>query len=127
MRNLEINKSTLFVCNYKGEEDYVDEDGFKTGEKVVSYSKPIQFKAHLSGARGSSQAEMFGTEINYDKTFVLSKLVYGRLRITENSVFFVGEKPSFDENGLPKYNYNVSKIAETVNEVAIAISKVRAN
>ena len=126
MRNLFINKSSMFVLNYLGQTEVVDSQGFKTGETINTYSEPVFFMAHISGARGSSQAEMFGTEINYDKTILLSKKSYGVLGITENSVFFIGKEPTYD-NGIPLYNYKVSKIAETINEVAIAVSKVRAD
>ena len=126
MRNLKINAKPMFVLNYLGQTEEVDSQGFKTGETVNSYSDPIFFEASISGARGSSQAEMFGTEINYDKTIVITNRLYKLLGIDENSVFFIEHEPSYDGQN-PMYDYKVSKIAETLNEVAIAISKVRAN
>lgn len=127
MRNLVINKSTLFVLNYLGQVEILDEHNHKTGETKNRYSKPLEFKASVSGARGSSQIEMFGTEINYDKTIVMSTKLFRGLGITENSVLFVSKKPKFDSSGDPLYDYRVVRIAETINEVAIAISKVRAS
>lgn len=123
MRNLIKNKTKMFVLNYKGEEDVRDDDGNLTGEKTIAYTKPISFTANISGARGSSQVEMFGVDVSYDKTIVLSKSEFEKLRITENSVFFVNKKPSFDGT-TPLYDYRVSRIAQTINEVAIALSKV---
>ena len=123
MRNLNINKSKLYVLNYRGEEDVKDDDNNYTGEKTITYTKPIMFMGHISGARGSSQVEMFGTEVNYDKTIIITKQVFDKLKITENSVFFIGIKPIYKDNS-PQYNYNVVRIAETINEVAIAVRKV---
>ena len=127
MRCLNINKQTLYVLNYLGKEKVKDSDGNYTGETTNSYTDPVEFKASVSGAKGSSQVEMFGSEINYDKTIVISKQCYGQLGITENSVLFVNKKPSYDEYEFPEYDYIVKRIAETPNVVAIAIAKARAN
>ena len=114
----------MFVLNYKGETDVVDDDGYLTGEKTITYSKPITFDAHKSSARGSSQVEMFGTDVAYDKTIIISKSEFDKLKITENSVFFVESTPKY-EGETPMYDYRVSRIAITINEVAIALLKVR--
>ena len=127
MRNLQINKRKLYVLNYLGQVEVVDKDNYKTGETTNSYSDPKEFRASVSGAKGSSQVEMFGTEIKYDKTILMSVSLFRDLCITENSVLFVDTEPTFDTNHFPLYNYKVVKIAETINEVAIAISKTRAS
>ena len=124
MRNLEINKRTLYVLNFLGEEDIRDSNGNYTGEKTIKYIPKKLFKAHLSGAKGSSQSEVFGTDINYDKSFVLTVSEFKKLGITENSVLFVDIKPTYDGEN-PLYDYRVERIAETINEVVIAITKVR--
>jgi hypothetical protein len=123
MRNLIKNKTKMFVLNYKGETDVVDDDGYLTGEKTITYSKPITFDAHKSSARGSSQVEMFGTDIAYDITIVISKSEFNKLQITENSVFFIDTIPQYDGD-TPLYDHRVSRIAETINEVAIALTRV---
>lgn len=125
MRNLLINKTKHYVLNYKGEEDIVDDNGYYTGEKTIAYTRPIVFMGHISGARGSSQVEMFGTDIMYDKTLVITKTEFKRLKITENSVFFIDKKPIYDSHNTPLYDYRVMRIAETINEVAIALTKVQ--
>lgn len=124
MRNLEINKKPIYVLNYQGEEDVVDSNGNYTGEKNIVYKPKKLFKTHISGARGSSQSEIFGTDIKYDKSFVLTISEFEELGIDENSVFFVDMKPTY-KNGNPLYNYRVERIADTINEVVVAITKVR--
>ena len=116
MRNLEINKRTLYVLNYQGEVDVQDSNGNYTGEKTIQYKPKIQFKTHISGARGSSQSEIFGTDIRYDKSFVLTTAEFERLGITENSVFFVDIKPTY-KDGNPLYDYRVERIADTINDI----------
>lgn len=124
MRNLIINKTKHYVLNYRGEEMVKDDDGNYTGESQISYTRPIVFMGHISGARGNSQVEIFGVDVAYDKTLVISKKEFERLKINENSVFFIDKKPSFDD-GTPLYDYRVMRIAETINEVAIALTKVQ--
>ena len=124
MRNLLLNKTKHYVLNYKGEEMVKDDDGNYTGEVAIAYTKPIMFMGHISGARGSSQVEMFGTDVAYDKTIIITTKEFNRLKITENSVFFIDKKVSYDNDHIPLYDYRVMRIAETINEVAIALEKV---
>ena len=123
MRNLIKNKTNMYVLNYKGEVDVVDDYGYLTGEKTIAYTKPISFMAHKSSARGSSQVEMFGTDLSYDITIVITISEFDKLKITENSVFFIDIKPKYDGT-TPLYDYRVERIAKTLNEVAIALTKV---
>ena len=123
MRNQKINETKHFVLNFKGEEKVVDSDGNYTGELAIAYTKPIMFMGHISGAKGSSQVEIFGTDIAYDKVLLITKAKFKRLKIDENSVFFIDNKPSY-EDGSPLYDYRVKRKAETINEVAIALEKV---
>ena len=125
MRSCEKNKRSLVVLNYKGKEPYVGEDGYETGEEIITYHKAVSFKANISGAKGSSAVEVFGTDIEYDKVFTLSFLEFKKLKITDNSVFFVDIKPTYEASGYPLYDYRVKRIADTLNEVVIALEKVR--
>ena len=125
MRNQIINQSKLYVLNYLSKTKTKDSDGNYTGEETITYSRPIMFMGHISGAKGSSQIEIFGTEINYDKTLLITKTRFKALKITENSVFFVDKKPQYDSDyTTPLYDYRVKRIAETINEVAIALERV---
>ena len=126
MRNLIREKQEIGYLNYKGIEKTKDSSGNLTGEKQVVY-KPLQkIKAHVSGARGSSMVEVFGTDISYDKTILLTKDELKATGINENSVFFIDVKPKY-RNGTPLYDYRVKRIADTTNEVLIAVEKVGQN
>ena len=123
MRNQIINERQYHVLNYKGKEKVVDSNGDFTGEEIITYTKPIAFMGHISGAKGSSQVEIFGTDVAYDKTIILTTQEFNKLKINENSVFFIEKKPTFSGE-TPLYDYRVSRIAETINEVAIAVKRV---
>lgn len=125
MRNLAKNKRPFYVLKYLGQTELVDKDGYMTGESSITYSTPILVMGNISGAKGSAYAEMFGTEIEYDKTIVISRKKYEEVGLDENSVMFVDKVPTYDTNNMPLYDYKIKKIADTLNEVAIAIEKVR--
>lgn len=126
MKDLARNKRKIAYLNYRGKVDVVDSDGFKTGEKQIAYTRPVKIKAHVSGAKGNSMVEVFGTDISYDKTILLTKSEFTRSGINENSVFFV-DTPITYLDGLPLYDYRVKRIADTPNQVLIAVEKVSAS
>lgn len=124
MRNCKKNERPLWLLNFIKEDEVKDSQGNYTGEKTIVYTRPKKINSNISGARGSSQSEVFGTDIRYDKTITFSFDQFKELKITENSVFFVDSKPIYDGIN-PLYDYRVEKIADTKNEVVIAITKVR--
>lgn len=124
MRNLLKNTKTILALNYKGKEEIVDTDGNYTGEFIVKYYPAKAVKVSISGARGSSQSEIFGTDIEYDKTLCLSMDDFKRYGFDENTVFFIENKLEY-KDGMPLYDYRVSRIADVINEVVIAVKKVR--
>lgn len=124
MRNLMINKSLVNYLNYKGQVAVEDENHKLTGEKTIEYSTLKKIYAHVSSAVGSSQVDSFGTEINYDKTILLTRDEFEETQINENSVFFLDKKPEFNKDNAPLYDYHVVRIAKTINEVVIAVKKV---
>lgn len=126
MRSCKKNQRPIIVLNYLGKRETKDENGYKTGEKSIYYGEEIVFMGHISGAKGSSMVELFGTDISYDKVITISRAVCKKLKIDENSVFFIDKKPQYSGD-MPLYDYKVKRIADTLNEVAIAITQVRNN
>jgi len=127
MRSCEKNKRPLIALNYKGKVPYVDSEGYETGEEIITYSKPIRFKANISGAKGNTAIEVFGTNLDYDKVITLSYEKFQELKLTDNSVFFIDKPLTYESNGYPLYDYRVKRIADTPNEVVIALERVRNN
>lgn len=123
MRLLERNKRPFSYLTFKKMVDTLDESGFKTGEKTATYNEAKEIKGHISKAGGQISIEMFGTDIKYDKTIMLTN--DEAKEIDENTVLFVEKDVEYDSNNSPLYNYKVVKIASTINFTAIAIKKVR--
>lgn len=126
MRNLLRNTKSILMLNYKGEEEVKDSNGDYTGEVIVKYYPAKAIRVSVSGARGSSQSEVFGSDIQYDKTLCLSMSDFQKFGIDENTVFFIDKKLEY-KDGTPLYNYRVERIADVLNDVVIAVKKVRNN
>ena len=123
MRLLEKNKKSFSYLRYQGLIDVIDEFGFKTGEKQPSYSEAKEIRGHISKAGGEASVEMFGTNIKYDKTILLTN--EEAKFIDEYTIFFIDKPVEYDSNNSPLYNYKVEKIASTINITAIAVSRIR--
>ena len=146
MRILNRNKQTVYYAIYNGITPVVDEDGFLTGEKAVSYGAVTPLECNVSAARGTSDLEMFGINEVYTRTLATDQMNLG---ITESSIVWegLGIIPTYDEeteyttgdivikddkiqkyNGIGweevPHNYVVVSIAKSINSVTYAIKKV---
>ena len=124
MRNLEMNKRPIIALNYIGKVAVKDADNNMTGEYTISYSDEINFKAHISGARGNAMVETIGVDLDYDKSIVMGIALFKELAFNENTVFFIDKTPEYD-GSKPLYDYKIKRICETLNEVVIQVQKVR--
>lgn len=143
MRELKRNMRKFWYCLYKGEAELIGSDGLRTGEKVILYELPVEMKANISPATGQSNTEQFGNLENYDKVIVTATM---DCPITESTVLFVDREPEYTEvtshdvveatalfgedeitektYTLPKHDYIVRRVSESLNEISIAIKKV---
>ena len=120
MQTMRQNKQYFHYALYLGMTDYLV-DGLKTGEKVKSYSAPVQMKANISAAKGSAETEQFGINDNYDRVIVTSDMT---CPIQEDSILWIGVYP-FDRNmQTVPHNYKVYRVARSLNNISIAIKKV---
>ena len=126
MRSLIKNTKAIIALNYRGKESVTDSDGNYTGEVIVRYFPANVVRVSISGARGSSQSEVFGSDVQYDKTLCLSMSSFKKYGFDENTVFFIDKKLEY-KDGTPLYNYRVERIAEVLNDVVIAVKKVRSD
>lgn len=115
------NCRPVFACMYLGEEDLLDENGYRTGEKKIIYSEPVCTPCNVSAEKGQTLAELFGNLEDYDRVLLPGK-DYG---IDEHTVLFVDKLPEFDENGNPIYDYVVKRVGRSLNVIAIAVKKVK--
>lgn len=94
-----------------------DSEGNYTLERGITYSDPVEVRGYVSPAKGGANAEVFGTQLAYDKTIILPGNGWP---IDENTVLYIDSDPTNDE----RYDYKVIGVAESLGHTTIAISKV---
>lgn len=120
MRCMERNKRTFYYALFKEKVPYRDAYS-ESGEYRIVYKAPRKMRANISPATGNSSVEQFGSDVKYDKVIVTDDMT---CPIDENSVLFVDKSPDKDADGNLLYDYIVRKIARSLNNISIAISKV---
>lgn len=123
MKTLNRNKTRFFYASYEGKTSITDEYGNITGEYERVYSAPKEHFANISAAKGETQTRQFGETENYDKVIVVDN---DFPPIDEYSILWIDTLPEFNEEGKTDtpYDYEVKKIAGSLNSVSIAVSKV---
>ena len=121
MKTLNRNKSPFWYLLYDRKVSAKDEYGNETGEEIVFYKPAVVMSANISAATGSAQVEQFGNFVGYDKVIVTDNL---SCPIDENTVLFIDKKPQYDEDGKPLYDYQVRRVAKSLNSISYAVSKV---
>lgn len=118
MRTLQRNRQTIWYALYQGKTDAVDAAGNKTGEKVVSYSTPIETAMNVSGGRGVAEAQFFGMDNPFTRTVVTEDLV---TPFDTTTVFWFDKTPNQDADD---YNFVCTGVAKTINGRVIALKEV---
>ena len=131
MRCMNRNKVRFFYSLYEGREPITDEYGNVTGEYDVKHGNPTEGYANISAAKGETQIRQFGESETYDQVIVMDNEAPP---IDEYSVLWVDTVPQLNEDGslavdeegnvLTPHDYIVKKVAKSLNNVSIAISKV---
>ena len=131
MRCLSRNKARFFYALYEGREPITDDYGNVSGEYDVKHGNPTEGYANISAAKGETQTRQFGESETYDKVIVMDNEAPP---IDEYSVLWVDTEPQLNEDGsllvdergnvVTPHDYVVKKVAKSLNNVSIAISKV---
>lgn len=121
MKLMKRNLTPVHYCLYSERIPLLDDDGYETGEYKVGYGEAVQLLCSVSPATGYAQAEMFGNLESYDKVLITDDMT---CPIDENTVLFIDKAPEF-ENGKPKYDYTVRRVAKSLNAISYAVSKVK--
>lgn len=124
MRTLERNKQKFYYATYQGEEEIIDKYGRHTAEKKTIFSEWKPFYANISPARGESEAELFGNDVQYDRVFVTDDV---NCEIDENSVLAIDIAPNEREtvDVSPIFDYVVTRKAKSLNFISYAVAKVK--
>lgn len=123
MRCMVRNRTKFYYASYAGKSEITDEYGNKTGEYSVTYDNPIMCLGNVSAAKGEMQSRQFGESEVYDRVIVLDD---PNTLITEHSILWVDSLPIIEADGSTEtpHDYVVKKVARSLNNVSIAISKV---
>lgn len=126
MRCLERNKTAFYFALFVRGDSSFDSSGYRTGETIKIYGKPVKCRANISPATGETIAQQFGGNESYDKVIVLDNT---SIPIDEYSILWVDVKPVIKPDGTTDtpHDYIVKKIAKSLNSVSVAISKVNVN
>lgn len=122
MRCLERNKKCFYYALFDSKDPVKDEDGNFTGEYTMNYKVPVHMKANISPVIGEAQADLFGSDVDYDRVIVVDEPC---CPIDEYSVLCIETPPDYDEEGNLIYDYIVKKVARSINSVSYAVSKVK--
>ena len=115
MRELEINKQTIYYATLVDYTDKIDSSGYRTGEKVKTYSDPVSLRINVSPARGNADRDIFGIDCNYSRTMTTADL---ECPIQEDTILWIGI-PSTDPP-----NYVVVRKAVSLHDIVYAIREV---
>ena len=116
MFNLARNTQLVNFKLYTGEQEIIDENGYKTGSIVPQYGEMQSAYLSVSPNKGNADLQMFGTLEGYDRTMVTADIT---CQINEYSILWVD-----DQNTQGPHNYFVRKRAPWKNSIAFAIKQV---
>lgn len=131
MRCMNRNKVRFFYALYVSREPITNAQGRPSGQHKVIHGYPIEEYANISAAKGETQTRQFGENESYDKVIVMDNVTPP---IDEYSILWVDTVPQLNEDGslavnekgevITPHDYVVKKVAKSLNNVSIAISKV---
>lgn len=124
MRSLNRNKQRIYYSLYSSKTPILDEYGNQTGEYETTYATPVALDINVSAARGTSDVEQFGINLNYTKSMVTNDL---NCPIDETTRLWVG-KDAFETveevTTVTPHNYVVVSVAKSINSITYAIKEV---
>ena len=116
---------TVYERDENGEIVYDEIDGEKYPRIIAEragYSKPVFFDANVSAGRGTAQEDVFGKDIDFNRTISTTDLA---LPIDELSIFWIESEPVYFDDGTVDPNsadYKVAaKPARSLNQLMIAL------
>lgn len=109
MNLLRRNKRPFSYKNYLATEEILDEGGYFTGQRRVTYTEPVTVWGNISSNTGAAVYELFGTSLNYNKVIVCD-FIEG---LDENTIIVIDGK-----------DYRVERYAPSFNHLTIAVSRL---
>lgn len=118
MRNLRRDIQTIHYKMYLGEQNVLDDEGYRTGEQAASYSELRVCEMSVSGNKGNSEISQFGKNLDYDRTMITADT---SCEIDEHSVLWI------DTDTENPHDFIVMKRSVTPNQIQFAIKQVNVN
>ena len=124
MRLCERNLTNIYYATFKEEVPILDDDYNETGDYKITYNNPEKKAMNVSAARGVSDVELFGVSLDYEKVAMTGDM---SCPIDETTALWVDVVPTIKEDGSTDtpYDYEVVKVAKSLNYIAYAIKKVK--
>lgn len=113
MRSLKRNQRKIYYKTLALSKTY---DEYGNEEYARSELKSINIS--VSGNKGNTSDQFFGTSLDYDRTMSISNV---NCEIDENTVLWIDKSPN------ESYDYIVKKKSITLNETVYAIKRVDVN
>ena len=123
MVSLAQNRQKIWYAEFAGYTDAVDDQGYKTGEKIKSYTDPKPFLIYVAPSRGDTVNMPFGLSRDYTNVMSTNDL---SCPITEESVLWIGISPYSTEYPIANvpHNYTVERVAKGLNSILYAVKRV---
>lgn len=115
MRNLKRNQRIIYYRKYEGYEDEYDEYGNLTGSPIKRFGEVKEYSISVSGNKGGTANQMFGINLDYDRTMSTADMNCDIDEFTELWIDSSTDEP---------HDYEVVKRSETLNQIVFAIKKV---
>ena len=121
MRNLARNQTMIYYKRLIGKEDVLDDDSNITGDYELIYGELQSLNISVSANKGTTEADAFGTDLDYDRTLSTADM---SCDIDENTILWLdGADPTAVLNPDP-YNFYVVKCAKSINQIVFAVKAV---
>lgn len=119
MRVLNRNKQTLWYANPTGATAVTDENGFKTGEKEITYGTPVSVRMSMAissgannlGSQGMAELEPYGVITGYTHRAVTEDL---NCPMNEESLVWYKIEPTHEEQQEQTVNGETVTVTVTV-------------
>lgn len=129
MRILARNKRDIWFANPTGFTYSVDGNGFKTGEKTISYSTPekarmsmaISSGANNLGSQGIAEVEPYGIVTGYTHRAVTEDM---DCAMCEESRVWYGIEPTDNGGDAVPHNFEVVRKAKSLNHLIYYLKEV---
>ena len=128
------NREPMSEIHLLGYTDLVDDEGYRTGEKVKEYSEPVDVYARITPARGTYLDNVFGSFEDYTHIIIAAE----PLSIVKDSILYypaIPKQTGFGEirfgesqfGGTSKFTgriYTVKRVAHDLNTYYYALESV---